>query len=305
MKTILFRRLLAILMTVGILTGTVGTLTASAKNLSPKQQAAMNNYHSLGLSSVRNARELGGYITKDGRTVKHGKLLRTGELQDATKKDLARLSKVYKVRKVIDFRTARNQISDYDPEIGNSELLWFNTFPFEFPLIEIATREELNAVLKLIPDGVVDPYMVNQYHVLVSDPFAILAYRQFFEEILDANGGTVLYHCSSGKDRTGVASYLLLSALGVPEKVAIEDYLVSAYYMSDAKESTYQQVYGIFNSKRLAKEVSKINSVNRIWLQTAIDTINREYGGINRYLQNQMGLSKADLKKLRSLYLEP
>ena len=58
-------------------------------------------------------------------------------------------------------------------------------------------------------------------------------YKKFFEILLDQNNGTILYHCSAGKDRTGVATALLLSALGVDRETVINDYLLSAQYVAD------------------------------------------------------------------------
>jgi hypothetical protein len=58
-------------------------------------------------------------------------------------------------------------------------------------------------------------------------------YKKFFELLLAQNSGALLYHCSAGKDRTGVATALLLSALGVDRETVIKDYLLSAHYVAD------------------------------------------------------------------------
>ncbi|MBQ1544396.1 MAG: tyrosine-protein phosphatase [Clostridia bacterium] len=300
-------RMTALILTLVMLLSTfgLGQVLAETAPLTPEEQVARNNYHSIYMTGIGNARELGGYVTEDGSTVKVGKLLRTAKLADATDEDLARLSGFYQVKKVIDFRSGSERRRDPDREVPGAESLQFNPLPLGFPLFEVASIADITAVLRAIPGGIMDTFMVNQYHVLVSDPFAVKAYKDFFQALLDADGDTVLWHCTAGKDRTGIAAYLLLCALGVDEEVAYADYLLTNYYNADAMQEAYDKVYKIIHSDRLAHEFYIYNGVDASWIQSAINTMNRYYGGVDNYLKNKLGVDDAELQELRTNYLDP
>lgn len=282
----------------------LGQVLAETAPLTPDEQAALYDHHSIYLEGVGNARELGGYVTEDGSTVKAGKLLRTAKLEDATDADLARLANVYQVKKVIDFRAWSERLRAPDKAVPGAEALNFSPLPLGFPLFEVASIADITAVLRAIPGGIMDTYMVNQYHILVSDPFAVKAYKNFFQELLDADGDTVLWHCTAGKDRTGIAAYLLLCALGVDEDVAYADYMLTNYYNAGDMQEAYDKVYKIIHSDRLAHEFYIYNGVGEAWIQSAIGTMDRYYGGVNNYLKNKLGLDDAEIQELRTNYLD-
>ncbi len=218
MKKRLFAPLLTLLMTFNML---LAMIPAFAAGNSARAQALAYDRHSIGLAGVSNARELGGYRTKDGRTVKFGKLLRSGELAGMTAADKKKLTKKYHVVKIVDFRTDL-EISDdrADPKLPGAE---YRNYPYSpFPYL-LRTAEGLRLgndlmydLITLDRDGdLVGDYYRANYRTMIRSEEGIAMFRGFFRDLLDADGGAVLCHCSRGKDRTGNAAVLLAVFLRV------------------------------------------------------------------------------------------
>lgn len=285
-----------------IMTMLLGTVAFAAAP-SAADQAAMNNHHQLvGLEGVVNARDLGGYVTADGQyQVKYGALFRTAKLYDATEADLALLSNLG-VKKVIDLRMLPERLTRPDKKIPGAENIVISTQTI--PNIFAITGEDWIAMLTAVKSGVMDTYMTNMYRQLISDPVAIYGTKQFFKQVLAANGDTVLWHCTSGKDRTGIEAYLLLAALGVSEDVLKEEYLNTNYFMAEKAQQNYDKAYKITHSKWIATEFKKYEGVSENWLNVALNVMSR-YGGVDGYLRNVIKLTDADFAQLRAAYLEP
>lgn len=306
-QSTLLKRVTAMLLTTVLLLTTLLMIPANAASLP----------QSIGLTGVTNARELGGYRTEDGKTVKSGKLLRTAKLKDATEQDLNLLSSKYQVSKVIDFRTLAEATADPDATIPGAKSTRMSavdvgTTAFEIVKLvgEVSSGTgaiDINTIKSLISiakNGAIYTYMDDEYEGLVSDIGSILVYRQFFNLLLEADGATVLYHCASGKDRAGVASILLLSALGVDKETIKEDYLLSNTYYADEIQQAYDKAYSITKSKHISKDVARAYGVDEGWFDTVYSTIESKYGSMNKYLKYAMGLSSSDLNKLKAAYLQ-
>ncbi|MBQ8083412.1 MAG: tyrosine-protein phosphatase [Clostridia bacterium] len=275
-------------------------------------QANAYDRHSIGLTSVENARELGGYRTKDGRTVRFGKLLRTGELTDLSAADQKKLVDRYHLKKVVDLR------SDLDVSMNGEDVkvpgVEYSRYPFQ--LSPISTYLQSTAGLELAIDtarelaardshlSFTNAYFEGGYMSIYTSKDGLAMVRGFFDELLDANGDTVLFHCSAGKDRTGNLAMLLLEVLGVDRKTIIEDYALTNVYMADSLQSSYDRIYELTGSDAIAKDLSYFNGVRRSWIRRSYETIERNYGSVNNYLTKKVGLSKKDIRKLQKAYLE-
>jgi len=112
-----------------------------------------------------------------------------------------------------------------------------------------------------------------------------------------------LFFCSSGKDRTGVAAILILSALGVDKETSIQDYMLTNYYLKEYRDDLEQDVLDYTGSQWIADDIKWCDGVRRSWIETSFDCIDEHYGSMGNFLREAMGLSKSDLKKLRKAYL--
>lgn len=270
---------------------------------SAADQAAMNNHHAVtGLTGVVNARDLGGYYTADGQyQIKSGLLFRSANLHDATTADIARLQELG-ITKVIDLRMKLESLTKSNKSVPGakyiSDSLLFLPNPF------VITMEDFTTTLKAIRSGVMDTYMSNMYRQMIADPVAIHATKVFFQELLDANGKPVLWHCTSGKDRTGTEAMFLMTILGCDPDVIRQEYLNTNYFMAEKAQSQYDKAYKYTHSKLIAGEFYKYECVYDSWYDLEQNVLNR-YGGTVAYLHNVVGLSDQDFQTLRDIYLEP
>ena len=277
-----------------------------------KAQVRAYHRHSLGLTSVKNARDLGGYKTKDGRTVKFGKLLRTGELVNVSSADKKKLVNKYRVKKDIDLRSA-DDIERNGADVKLPGATYYH-FPYSFDLLdsylrspaglELTVYQIMDLVRLDFKGDAISNYFEAGYMSMYVTEKGLSLFRNFFDQLLAANGDTVLFHCVSGKDRTGNAAMLLLSALGVDKETIVEDFMLSNYYFTEDRAALYDRVYSTIPSEQFAKDISSFAGVTRNWIRRSYDIIETHYGSVDGFLKKGLGLTNKDLKKLQKAYLQ-
>lgn len=226
-----------------------------------------------------NFRDLGGYQTKDKYTVKWGKIFRSDDLALLTTADLTYLSSIPLV-KIIDFRST-DEINSAPDKLPHSlkQHIELSISPGN-----LSDWTQLNA--KEVDDSMM---MLNT--MLVSDTAYIKQFRTMFTLLQDPSQNVpLLYHCTAGKDRTGMATALILYALGVDDETIMEDYLLSNQYILE-KFTIYIEA---------KPELMGLFSVKKNFLQAGLDTIITEHGSIENFLTEQL---KVNLAKFRQLYL--
>ncbi len=306
MRNRLVRFLLALVMMLTLLPVTPAFAVSDAR-----AQALAYQKHSLGLTGVPNARDMGGYRTKDGRTIKFGKLFRTGELTDMTAADKKKLVRKYHLVKDIDFRSARNILTDgEDPELDG---VAYSRYPYSSMKNLLFTTEGIDIGTDLLEEiiredyrgDLLSTYFMEGYRQMYLTTDGIEMFRGFFKELLDADGGAVLWHCVSGKDRTGNATMLLLTVLGVEKETIIQDFLLTNDYTRADQKKTYDRVLSLTGSTRIAKDIASKDGVERRWIEASYQTIETYYGSVDNFLKTMVGLSSKDIKKLQKAYLTP
>lgn len=269
----------------------------------------------LPVKGIVNARDLGGYIMQDGRMVRDGLLLRSAVLDQATDSDLVYLSSI-PVLKVIDFRKAEEKIGRDDRIVPGSEYI---ALPIDasgnvkaeateaerkkmsrngkkFDVKKIIVFAAFNEKAKRVAQ--------EMYPTLLFDTVCQSQFAEFFSTVLSADSGAVLYHCTQGKDRTGVASALLLAALGADRATIVADFdATNKIYEKDVKK--YSRRVRFFGGKEAEVAVVKsflgCNTDNFI---AALDRIDSEYGSLEAYLKGPMRLTDADINTLKARYLK-
>ena len=265
---------------------------------------------SIDLSSVGNARELGGYAV-DGGTICRGVLLRTASLATISDEDKKVLSEKYRVKTVIDLRmnTERNQAPD--PEIPGAKNLFC-------PVMELADFKGYDPKYEdIMTDPKVDRLEIMKAAVemgTISDQLYVdflysergkVAYRKIFEELYDlADDGAILWHCTDGKDRTGVAAMLILAALGADRDLIINDYLLTNKYN---KEKIERCRIGL-DKMDIPPEFKELalfgyGAVIERFMANAIDELGNRYGSVNGYITDELGVEKSVLEDLRRRFV--
>ena len=128
-------------------------------------------------------------------------------------------------------------------------------------------------------------------------------YRPMFLQLLTLpEDSALVFHCSAGKDRTGIATALLLYALGVDEKVIMDDYLASNYYRRQENERSAG-----FMAKAMGLDTATARtmlSVKAVYLESTFSAIRASYGSIDNYLEKALGLTADRLQAIRAKYLK-
>jgi protein-tyrosine phosphatase len=271
----------------------------------------------LPMSVTANFRDYGGQLTTEGRQVVWGKLFRTGhmgEMSNADKQALQQLN----IQAICDFRRAEEMKRQPSQLPEGLEPTSISISPGSATdLFSALNNEYVND--DHIDEDIIDDFMRDINRDLVISHQS--SYRKMFDTIIaHANSGSII-HCSAGKDRTGFGGLLMLAALGVRSECIMADYLRTNEYVDVAKEverwavSYYSQSHnaecsgaddepkGKVKSPFNRKAIAIILRVKASYLQAAMDTIDSRYGGVDRYLRDEIGLTEGELDLLRECYL--
>ena len=242
----------------------------------------------LNLSGASNFRDLGGYVGKGGRQTRWGHLFRSNHLGELTDDDIAVLRRLG-LRSAFDFRGESERMASAACRDGG---ITVHSLPIE-PTTAIVLRERLASGEKIGTEETIE-LMCEAYRNFVRR--ATPVYRTLFTHLIDDTAPLVI-HCTAGKDRTGFAAAMILSSLGVAEEVIAEDFMLTNRYYRPAEASTIME---------LPPEVrSVMGSVHASFLTAALDTVKSDYGSVDAYLADGLGLGGRERTVLERRYLAP
>ena len=266
---------------------------------------------SIGLSGVGNARELGGYSATDGKTVKHGVLLRTAALANATSEDIAKLQNTYHLAVIADLRMTLEVQPAPDPEIPGAKNLHLKIIDEEAMQKSIAEAQaegldlsnKLNLLKAAIKSGILNDQM---YIFFLSRKQGKESYGKMFQELLTLpEGRSLLFHCTQGKDRTGCAAVLILSALGVDENTIMDDFLLTNTFNADLIASERQMlIENGYSGEELDRLMKAMDEVDPQYMTNALDWMKENYGSVTGYITQELGITDEQLEELRAKFLE-
>ena len=244
---------------------------------------------SLHLASAPNFRDVGGYRTADGRWVKMGVAFRSDQLDRLTDPDLAKVARISPAL-IVDLRTADERRKGPDRTPPGAEHLDADVLAdakdFAATFAKAATPED--AVL----------FMDQTDRDFVALPSAQGAYGQLFNR-LQSTSGPVVYHCTAGKDRTGWATAVLLTLLGVPRETVMADYMASNGHLREKNRAMMSSM-----PPAMAAKLDPVFTVRAAYLNAAFEEVGRRYGSFDRYLTEGLGLDKAAQARLRARFLD-
>ena len=228
----------------------------------------------LPLAGASNFRDLGGYQGLNGQTLRWRRLFRSDHLAALTPADHAVL-KALGISHTIDFRGDSERAAQAYALPGVAY----------HPLTIEQQGQQLTA-----QDAV--GLMQETYRCFVHDNAPRFA--QMFRLLLD-NDSPIVFHCTAGKDRTGFAAALILLALGVPRATVMEDYLLT--------NGLYRRPEGLA-SLAPSEVLSVLWRVQEDFLDAALHRVDADFGGIDTYLVDVLGLDDAARKELAQRYLQ-
>lgn len=242
-----------------------------------------------------NFRDLGGYTCQDGRKIKNGYFYRSARLIDLNEEEWKILENL-NLKTIYDFRSHHEISEKPDPYLKGVKLV-------EYSAILNPDGSEVD----FSPTGIFDEMVYSRENnreftqkVYGTLPFSP-AFKAFMNDIVN-HEVPILFHCTAGKDRTGIAASILLLALGVSEQTIIEDYLLTNQYRAELIEDFLQK----FPAKTQDEEESEIllsfEGVSARNIIYSLQQIKNQYSSYENYLKEVFSLGEKELSQLRDKY---
>ncbi len=257
----------------------------------------------LAVASVPNMRDLGGWSTRDGGRVVRGMVYRSTDLSRLTKED-HRTVGALGIRAVFDLRTVgeRATAPDVLPEgagYRSLDILADSTLAVPANLMKLLTDPPA-ATEALTPARVLDLFG-SAYREIIGLPSARSGYRELFYDLGPGADRPALLHCTTGKDRTGWAAAALLMLLGVSDEDVMAEYLLTNDLLLPALAPMFDQ----FRAGGGDPEVLvPVFGVEPAYLNVALETMSGQYGSIEGYFNDGLGLDDQTLDVLRTALTE-
>lgn len=246
---------------------------------------AAHAHRHLRFEGACNVRDLGGLPTTDGRHTRHGVVYRADTLAHLSRADLERLARL-ELRTVIDLRTPGECARA--PDRLPPALTLRN--PGFLPRGNLEMVDRINA--GALDAEAVAAEMLSQYRRLALDHLA--EFRVLVAALLGPGQQPLLFHCASGKDRTGLAAAIVLLAVDVPREWVVQDYMISNYQ---------RRKVDLFASGAPSPAVEQVMAADPRYIDAAMNAMADEFGSIDRYLAAGLGLDRDARRHLAGLLI--
>lgn len=251
---------------------------------------------SIVFEKIPNARDMGGLCTAQGHIISSGLLIRSANLSGATEADKEILKEKYHLSQIIDLRTETER--EEMPDVSMPAVEYLSVPVFDESIAGIShekkiSREQLLTVI---------PKMDQLYSKMVTDPSCRenlgRAARGIMEH--DFSKGSVLWHCTEGKDRCGLLSAILLLALGVERSAIMEDYLLTNRENAAKSEKYYQMLLAAGKTKKEAEIVRDLFLAKEEYLDAAFSAIDIHYDSIDAFLHEGLKIPQMLMERFQS-----
>ena len=258
------------------------------------------------LDGQANLRDIGGYKTKDGSTLKMGKVYRSGELQKLTDSDVEKLKEL-KVNRVVNFlmkeeidKRGRDRLAEGTEEI--------------FVPIDGSAAAELTKkanIARETGDFSKLPVELNPTVHTILPEVGASSYVRLIREIIKDKDGALVYHCSHGVHRTGTATAIILSLVGVPWDSVRQDYLLSNETRKEEVKKRIEQL-GKMTAKTQGIPFEKVDMTNikafyileGEYIDATKDEIINKYGSFENYAIKELKISKEEIEALKKALID-
>jgi protein-tyrosine phosphatase len=259
---------------------------------------------SLGIASVPNLRDVGGYSTRDGMVVRRGLAFRSNQLNPISPDDMTKIAALG-LKEDFDMRTKaeRDKLPDELPP--GVENIWLDVLadrtgagPAQVEQF-LADPKKANAAL----GGGKGEHLFSQaYREFITLRSANAAFRELFLKLGAQEGPSQisLFHCTTGKDRTGWAAAALLTLLGVPQDVVYQDFLRSNDYILPAYKGFIDRFVEGGGDPSIMRDILGVRAE---YLKASFGEVNTKYGSIEGYFEKGLGIDQAGQQRLRKRFL--
>lgn len=275
------------------------TPQGSLPQLAPGQSLGI----ALGIATVPNLRDVGGYTTQDGMTVARGLAYRSDTFNPMSAGDISELERL-ELKDDYDLRTpaeAKAKPDELPPGVRYHLLNVLADAKSAAPAeIEALIHDPKKANTEL-GGGEIEELFMQAYREFITLPSAKQSYKTLFLALADTEKLPSVFHCTTGKDRTGWAAAALLTLLGVPSETAMADFMRT----NDYTLPQFQREIDAFDAAGGDRSIAiAVFGVKEAYLTAAFDEMQKQYGSIEVYFSEGLGIDQAGQQALRDLFLE-
>ena len=252
----------------------------------------------IALATLPNLRDLGRWPTEDGRRVRSGLLFRSTALDGLAAADLGAVARL-NLRTVIDLRTEDERLTRPDRiPAGVTQLICdvladsINAAPAQLPKV----LADPGGASRILGDGRAEALLENGYCEIVSLPSALDAYRRLFNTLATDSQLPLLFHCSTGKDRTGWAAAVILTFLGVSKEDVMREYMLTNHQLLPALQPVMEKFRTAGGDPQLLQSVLGVRAE---YLEAAFAEMRKKFGSLEGYLADGLNLDAPTRERLR------
>lgn len=259
--------------------------------------------------SLYNFRDLGGLKTNSGLYVRKQLLYRSNALCNLNKTEQQQLIDDYGIKTVIDLRSERERLTK--PDLLPKGITYFSLAPISLNAEESdrIMRDKRMSTVEKLKANIIEPYsnipekMMTMMRSFVSNPINRDVFARMLSIYLNCHT-PILLHCTTGKDRAGFGTAILLAALDVPLESIYKDYLFSNVMCANENERKMLEFASVVTDEALLGNLKSMLTVSEAYLDAAMDEIKRRYDDMQGFLTKGLFFNIEEQKKLQMRYIE-
>lgn len=249
---------------------------------------------------------MGGIPVAGGKKIKYGRLIRSGRLHKLPEETVSALTDMG-VDTIVDMR-CDTEINEHPPTILPGAQYYY------LPLVCTATpgitagksmAHTMFKESKRIKEefGSADNYIIRTYEYILDEPHSREKLAAIFN-LLAEEKQCLIFHCNSGKDRTGLVAALIEGVLGADRETIIEDYMASNIFLYRRRKWQRRGLRIMIGFNRFRELLHAMMVSKPVFISSVIDYMDKKYGGITGYVQEALGISGETIQKIRDNFLE-
>jgi protein-tyrosine phosphatase len=257
-------------------------------------------------AGITNARDLGGLPTVDGRRIKKRRLIRSSELSHASASDIKQMHYMHGVECVIDLRTDTEIEREPDPFPLMSGMEYIHLPVLSEDALGFAPGEGRLGRAATMARRLAKPFdaVKSIYTASILGDEGVSAYKALLRYLLSAPSGATLWHCTQGKDRTGVAAIIVEYVLGVPMEYIRADYLATNFFVGHTLDAAKRLADDVRFARRIDADITAFGYASMYYFSLAKRLIEDNYGSFESYIADTLDFGADDQAKLKEMYLE-
>lgn len=282
----------------------------TTKTFSPQIPDAIPGFTNFGvieLESVGNIRDLGGLPTADGKRIQQGRLLRSGDLHTVSVDDIATLTLKHNLSYICDLRTPLEVRHSPDALDVIQEVEYIHLSALPEDDVAALGMDNITTDVQVGRKFVESPFAVigSLYSTCLLGKLGKITYAHLLNDLLEREEGATLWHCTQGKDRTGIAAMLIECALGVEPSYRERDYLATNLFMDGWTEKLERFLAKMGMAEKIDLDLEAYVYAHKSYYDIALKAVHDNYDSFDNYLTEALDFGAAKQKRLQELYLEP